>query len=292
MWAIGVLYFLFALVFIVAKSALCYASPIFFVGLRMVVGGALLIGTQWLRGQSVRIAARDLIPFAGLALIHIYIPYVTEFVALADVSAAKAAIFYNLSPFLTALSLWFLHGDRLNHRQIIGMLIGFIGFMPLIWQHLPTEHEVIFMLSGAELLLFASVIASVFGWIALKALVKRGYSPILVNGVAMLVGGLGALVTAAGVEHVYVNNWQLLGVWTVASILLGNVICYNLYGFLLAHHSPTLLSFAGFLCPLFTALLQWALFGELVTWHFWVTLSTVILGLYLFSAPKKSIDTI
>jgi len=38
--------------------------------------------------------------------------------------------------------------------------------------------------------------------------------------------------------------------------------------------------------PLFAALLGWLFLGEQVTWHFFATISLVIVGLYLFHEKK------
>jgi drug/metabolite transporter (DMT)-like permease len=39
--------------------------------------------------------------------------------------------------------------------------------------------------------------------------------------------------------------------------------------------------------PLFAALLGWIFLGEQVTWHFFATISFVVVGLYLFHEKKQ-----
>ena len=78
----------------------------------------------------------------------------------------------------------------------------------------------------------------------------------------------------------------MLMIYSLSLILIANIICYNLYGYLLSRYSPTFLSFAGFMTPLFAAFLGWLFLGEQVTWHFFATIGFVILGLYLFHEKK------
>ena len=47
----------------------------------------------------------------------------------------------------------------------------------------------------------------------------------------------------------------MLGVYSFALVIIANIIGYNLYGYLLSRYSATFLSFAGFMTPLFAALL-------------------------------------
>jgi drug/metabolite transporter (DMT)-like permease len=151
--------------------------------------------------------------------------------------------------------------------------------------------------------------SAVYGWIVMKKLVvNKHYSPILVNGVGMLMGGLGALITSFGFEqkpllkcahgasnmtgegmshlgHWFCFSWHdflMFFFFVTLLILVANVIFYNLYGFLLKKYTPTFLSLVGLLSPAFTAFLGWIFLGETVTWHFFVSLALVSLGAYIF----------
>jgi len=81
----------------------------------------------------------------------------------------------------------------------------------------------------------------------------------------------------------------MLSGYCMALVIIANIIGYNLYGYLLTRYSATFLSFAGFMTPLFAALLGWLFLGEQVTWHFFATISMVILGLYLFYERKLAL---
>jgi drug/metabolite transporter (DMT)-like permease len=115
----------------------------------------------------------------------------------------------------------------------------------------------------------------------------------MANGLSMLAGGVMALVNSAIVE-----DWNPIPVTEVRPfvdcmlllILISNMICYNLYGFLLKRYSVTFVSFAGFITPLFTALFGWFWLGEVVTWPFYVSAIIVLAGLFVFNQEELYSD--
>src|SRR5262249_16486304 len=141
-------------------------------------------------------------------------------------------------------------------------------------------------LSSAELALLFAVCCSAYGWLVMKDLItKRRYSPLMVNGIGMLVGGIAAAFTAFAIEGNYplviqkaptdVIGMRLIEycgplltslIMAAGSMLLliiiANIICYNLYGYLLTKYSPTFLSFAGFSTPLFASVFGWIFLKE------------------------------
>ena len=147
--------------------------------------------------------------------------------------------------------------------------------------------------------------ASAYGWMMVKHLLHRNYALVMINGIGMTGGGILALILSLvtegmlGLREVTTAVPQLvdlfgvagerlimLGGYCISLVIIANIIGYNLYGYLLSRYSATFLSFAGFMTPLFAALLGWIFLGEQVTWHFFATISMVILGLYLFQDKK------
>lgn len=302
------LYFLFASTFTLGKAALSYVSPLFFIGMRMMLAGSMLLGYSWItHKKNFYIKRNDYILFLQIIIFHIFCSYTLEYWALAHVTSAKACLLYNLSPFITALFSYFFFQERLSTRQVIGLVVGFLGFLPILIAQTPLEKLAgnIGFLSWYEIALITSVASSAYGWMIMKKLINKGYSFITINGIGMTGGGLLAFfasliiegkpelkiatITMPFIAHtfgIYAEGIFMLCVYGLALILIANIICYNLYGYLLTRYSATLLSFAGFITPLFAALLGWLFLGEKVTWHFFVTMILVLYGLYLFHERK------
>jgi len=277
--------FLFATTFIIGKAALNYSSPILFIAFRMVVAGILLLGYKFFYNGLSKIKKSDFKLIFLLSIIHIYIPYVFEYWALQYVSAAKASMLFNLAPFITAIFVFYLYNEKLSKIKIVGLIIGVLGFLPILLTQSTIEQSQpkVFFLSLPEIFLFISIFSASYAWIVIQNNLKqKDYSLITLNGFAMLIGGIFSFITAPLFENVAISNVKNFIWLTGLIIIIGNVICYNLYGWLLKKYSATFISFTGFSIPLFTALLQWFFFKELVSWAFFATAVFVAIGLYLF----------
>lgn len=283
------LYALFASVFTIAKVGLGHAQPFFFVGTRMLIAGIILIGyLYWMRPESFQWKKFPLWRVVRLALFNIYLTNAFEFWGLKYLTSFKTCFIYSLSPFVSALLSYIVFSEKLNGKKWLGLLVGFLGFLPILLSQTANEsvagHFLIF--SWAEIAIMLAAICSVYGWILLRQLVtEEGLSPLMANGFSMLIGGSMALGHSAFVEEW--NPIPVTGMFpflecTLLLIVISNLICYNLYGVLLRRYSATFMSFVGFTTPLFTALFGWLYLGEVITWPFYLSACIVFVGLLLF----------
>ncbi len=291
-----VMYLLFATTFTLAKAVLSFINPILFIGIRMIIAGALMLSYyKAYSAYPIRINRKDWGLFAQGILFITFCAYVFEFWALQYIDSGEASLFFNLSPFITAIISYFIWHERLSRNQLIGMAIAFLGFIPLVYCMQSTfgiDGHCLLFVGLPELVLLLSVISFAYGWIIIKELVVvRSYSMLVVNGISMLGGGILALITSLlweGTPHLIApsgHEWEALikvAGYMGALILISNVICYNLYAYLLREYTATFLSFAGFTTPFFAVLLGVIFLGETVTWEICVTASLVALGIYVF----------
>jgi drug/metabolite transporter (DMT)-like permease len=289
MYLVFLLYALFASVFTLSKTGLQYAQPLFLVGSRMLLAGGLLLTYQFFFNRQQLVFRKEhLWKFLGLALFNIYLTNVLEFWGLQYLTSFKTCFIYSLSPFAAALLSFLILSETLSFKKWMGLLIGILGLLPaLITQTTAEERAGQFLIfSWAELAIVGATFCSVYGWILLKQLVKEGnYSPLTANGASMLIGGFFSL------SHSYmVEEWAPLPVTeflpffecALLLVLISNLICYNLYGYLLKQYSATLISLTGLSTPFFTACFGYFFLGELITWPFVFSLAILSCGLLLF----------
>lgn len=289
MWKVLLLFALFASVFTIAKTGLDYSQPFFLVGSRMALAGFLMLGYQFLTDKgSLRLNRADFLKIFLLGLFSIYLTNILEFWGLKYLTSFKTCFIYSLSPFVSALFSYFLFKESISLKKWLGLLVGVLGFIPLLMHQTASEEMTgqFLYFSWAELAVIGAAVASVYGWILLYQLVRdSGRSPIVANGYSMVVGGAMALVHSLAVE-----TWDPIPVssfWPFAGcalllILVSNLICYNLYGSLLKRFSATFMSFAGFTTPFFTAFFGWLYLGEVVAWPFYLSSAIVLSGLLIF----------
>lgn len=284
---IVMLYALFAGSIVASKVILPYTKPIFLTGIRMFLGGIALLSYEYFHPhRKFKFHKEDMWYYFQLMFFGVYITYILRFWALEYMPAFKMSFLYNLSPFLTSFYCYLFFKEKLTKKQWIGLSIGLLGILPILINRTPGEAnwgEFLFI-SWPELAILVSVATNSYSWIVMRSLVReKKYSPVMVNGISMTAGGLLALVTSPIFE-------PLLPVTHVFSFIAGltfivivsNIICHNLYGHLLRNYSATLLSFAGFLTPLFTAAYEWMLYDVHITWHFYASCAIVLIGLFAF----------
>ena len=286
-----VLYALFASTFTLGTEVVRFVPPVFFIGIRMILGGLLLLGfVKFWKHEHFRFPKKEWPWFVGIIFFHIFFAYCFEFTSMKYLTSSKVSLLYNLSPFITALFAYFCFNEVMTPKKWLGLGIGFAGFFPLLYATAPAEELALGSLgfvSFAELIALASVVSSCAGWIFMQKLTRdHQHSYFFVNGVGMLGGGILALITSYQFE--VWPEWQALSTnfvfWRCLFllILIGNVICFNLYGKLLHKYSATILSFFGFFTPLFSAIFGWYWLGETVSNVFFITTFLVTFGLYLF----------
>ncbi len=276
--------------FTLAKDAVTSTPPLLFIGLRMILAGFLFLTFVKIKYPNAFTIQKKHYPwFLAISFFHIYLAFCAEFFGIQYLSSAKVCLLFNLSPLITALFSYFFFKERITYKKLIGLLIGFFAFIPLLLESSSLEISLTSFgfISIAEGAVLLAVVAGCIGWILMKKIIHEfNYSYILINGIAMLIGGIGALCTSLMIEQwppiiPLFSSWNFLRP-LILLIIVGNIICYNLYAHFLQRYSATIIAFFSSLTPLFAALLGWFFLHEEITTTFFITLILVIFGLYIF----------
>ena len=287
------LYALFATVFPLCKIAFNnYIEPVFFTGLCLTFAGTFLLVYQYIKDKTKYRWNRELIvPLLMLIICNIYLTNVCERWGLQYLTAVKTSFIYNLSPFFSAIFSYFLLSEKMTRSKWLGLSIGFLGFIPYFIEKSGQEYVSgsFFCFSWAELALITASVATVLGWIGMRKLVLLGHSPILANGISMLIGGLMIIPSSLLLDSwdpSPVHDWPHALIFVVLTSFISYIIAYNMYGLLLSRYSATFLTMAGLTSPIFTALFGYLLLGEPVTWTFFFSMIMVAIGLYIFHTQE------
>jgi drug/metabolite transporter (DMT)-like permease len=288
-----VCFFVWSTCFAIGKSTLAFSPPIFLTGTRMFIGGLIILAFLALfRRGDLRLKKHHLFPLFLFTLTAVYLTNIFEFWGLQYLTSAKACFIYSLSPFLAALFSYFQFKEKITSRKLLGLVIGFIGFIPVLLHQSGAEQlrGGVSFLSWAEIALIVATATSVYGWILLRKLGKEdALSPLMANGTSMLLGGLLALLHSWFTEEwnpFPISNYAGFFQGVLLMILISNLFCYNLYGALLKRFTATFLSFAGLTTPLFAAFFGWVVLHETVSWNFFVSVGIISLGLWLVYAEE------
>lgn len=283
MFLVILLYAIFGFTFTLGKIILTYASPFFSVGTRMIIGGIGLLGYIYLTKRiDCYPRKNDFYEYLQTTLFGIFIPYCLRAWALQYITTTKSALLFNFMPFFTAIFAYIFLRERMTILKAIGLFIGFFGMVPILLSHSSSEDILgsLGFISMPELATLGAVASFSYNFVIMQRLIRhKGCSPILINGLSMLCGGLLSFGTSF-FETTWIKQNPLIFVGLLTlQIIFSNLICSNLQASLLRHYSSTFMSFASFLSPLFAAFYGWLLLGEHITWHFAVSFVVVLIGL-------------
>lgn len=270
-----------------SKILLSYSPPIFLAGIRMASAGVLLLGYHYLiKRDKIALPQADWWLYLQVIFFGIYAKYILRYIGLSSMSSVKFAFMLNITPFCVALGSYLVFQERVLYRQWIGLMIGFIGFIPILLTNTVSNA----FITWADCAVIAEMAAHSYSVILLRKLVRdKGHTSSMTNGIRMFGGGILALMTSWYTESTLsVQGGSNFFIGLALLIILSNIICHNWHLFLLKKYSATFLTFTDFLSPLFVSLYGWIFFHEVMTWHYAVSAVCVVIGLYLFYYDELS----
>lgn len=282
---------LFAIIFPLGKMSLEYAGPFFLVGIRMIMAGTVLLIYQFFNDRThFGIYKKDFFRLLMLAVFNIYITNSFEFWALQYLDSGKACFIYNFTPFVDAIICYFMFSEQMTFKKILGLIIGFVGFLPIIKLQDGGEAQLphIGWFSYAELAIMIAASTMAIGWIIMRTFSRNpNYSTVSANGFSMILGGTMSLIHSSFVESwspmpYKTGSFMPMIMLTLLIAFLQNIVCYTLYAWLLKRYSSTLISFIGLTGPFFAALFGWFMLGEVVTKDFYLAGAIVLIGLTIY----------
>jgi drug/metabolite transporter (DMT)-like permease len=250
--------------------------------LRFGQGGFLLLLLLliWAR-DLLRVGWHDVPYLILLGAIFFTIFPVTFNMSLRLTEASRGALMLATTPLWSGLLARVATGERLNIRQMCGVLMTFAGVGVAL-----AEHGLIFVgtslsLAGDALMLVTALCGAVYGVLAKRMLTR--YKALTVTTYAMVLGTL-LLVPVAFVE----DPSSALGRMHTDTVMLvlfvgifGGAIGYFLWTFALSHLSPTQVAVYINLNPMIATLLGATLLAEKLTGIFVVSFVAVLAGVLL-----------
>lgn len=282
--AFATIYFVWGSTYLAIRYAVESVPPFLMVGARFVLAGALLYGLARLRGAP-RPAARHW-RFAALlgSLFFLAANGSISWAEAQGLPTGPAALLVATMP------LWVLAFDRLLNPsrrfglgQITGLLLGFVGTALLVGSHETT---------GVDPFLAAVVLAAGACWAlgtVLSPRVPRPADGALSAAMQMLAGGGAAFVVSVVVDEPAPNFHAISASGVVAFIylaLVGTIVAFRCYAYLLDHVAPTRVATYAFVNPVVAALLGLTI-GEPFSWRNAAAMVLVVAAVALTLTSRK-----
>lgn len=275
-----------------------FSFPSFlFVGLRMALSGALLL-VYCIARKSPRLTQsqlkRDIAPIALFAMATTFIPSVLKAFALSKISASKTTLLGSISPFVTAIYLYFLRHEKISRKQVLGIFFGIASVVVMLSTSSKAEGLMgeFLQVSWPEMAAIGTVLISQYGWIRVQDELKRDFfAPDEMNGLLQFIGGVFSLIAAycLGEFALFAESYSWQFYFTFAyTIVIGNAIAYTIYTVLMKKYSATFIALSGLLVPFFVNMFGIMFGQEQLSVAFFIALALNFAGLRLFYSSKRS----
>lgn len=288
--AFAALYIIWGSTYTAILIAIREVPPLLMAGIRFMVAGLLLYLYLRIKGESTpRPATIGKISVGGFLMLFIgtgSVAWVEQYI-----SSGLAAIIVASTP------LWFVLLDKREWKNnfsskwvLFGLLIGFAGILTLF----SDKDAFSFKGDQMKLISFFVLLAGTISW-AVGSLYSK-YKPIEAStsmkaAVQMMAAGCFAIIASAAsgeFDRVSIQNITYSSVLAIGYlIVMGSLVGYMAYIWLLSVRSATLVGTYAYVNPVVALFLGWLIAGEQINAQ-QITALTVILGGVLLIALAKS----
>ncbi len=286
----GLLVLSWSSAFPLVKIGLSYSPPLFFAGMRTLLGGLfLLLPALWLGGE---LAPRRLWPhWLWTALFLAILFFGLQTYAVYYLPSGLTAVLIYLQPILVGWLAHFWLGERLTWNKTAGLVCGFAGVMAVSWEGV------------ADSLSLAGILVGIGGaasWAVGTVYVKRIQHQVALLWLLVgqfIVGGLVLLLLSAVFDDWSAVSWNGTFVATLLYTALVSIsIAWVLYFVFMERGEASRVAANMFLVPLVSVLLGVIFLKETISVFFLLGGGLIVAGIYLVNrrfspaAHKQRID--
>ncbi|KAF0814888.1 S-adenosylmethionine/S-adenosylhomocysteine transporter [Andreprevotia sp. IGB-42] len=256
--------FFWAAMFHLGKYAVSAMSPLAIGGWRFLLAGAILLPmVYWRQGLDWAGIRRNIWPLLAMATIGICGFNIALFYGLRLTSSVNGALIIALNPAITTLISAGLNGERINTRQIIGLLLGLAGVATVVSHG--SLHTLLTMsfTPGDLLVLLAAV-----GWAIYATIPRRfvkGLAPLQITLSTIVMGGVLMAVFAQEISGDLLHVPPMgIALAVVVMSIGGSVLAYDWWNDSVSKIGPARAALFMNLVPIFATLIGVVL-GQPVT---------------------------
>ncbi|MFN0058565.1 MAG: DMT family transporter [Planctomycetota bacterium] len=277
--SIGVLCAAWGSTWIVIAGGLSDLPPLTSAGARFVLAGiAMAIVAAWL-GRHEGGASPPARLWVAVGTLNFAVSYGIVYYTETLLPSGLVSLLWGIFPMMVAFSSHYLvPGERLSSMQWLGFLAGLVGLVLLFFTDLRG-----FGAEGmpAALILLLSPLASVVGN-TLTKLHGGGVNSLALNRNGMLLGAALLCGAAAIFERDAKAEWTTDAILSIVYLaLVGTVLTFGLYFWLLRSVHAHRLSLISYITPVIALFLGWFFRNEPITRHTLMGAACVLCGVVL-----------
>ena len=288
--AFATVYLVWGSTYLGIRLAVETLPPFFMGGGRFLVAGLLLYG--WLRLKGVPNPAprhwRNAV-IVGALLLGIGNGGVNW--AEQSIPSSIAALLIAMTPLWFALLEWLRPGGTQPRIQTVaGIIVGFAGIVMLVGSRESLRQQSINPAGiGA---LFAASIAWASGSLYARYTPKPD-SPLMGVALQMIAGGVILFLIGLVSGEAAAFSWTKISTRSAVAFvyltLIGSLVAFTAYSWLLKHSTPARISTYAYVNPVIAVLLGWAVAGERLTPRMAWAAAVIVLGVVIITTRRTPV---
>lgn len=271
--------------FIWTKIALESFPPLTLITLRLILASVLLYGFLKLTGRFTKIEKSDLKLFLLLAFFEPFLYYVGETYGLTMVKPTLASVIVATIPVFAPFFAFVFLKERFTIINMLGIAVSLFGVYLIVNQGTGGETT---SPSGVALVFMAVLSAIIYGLILRKIPEKYSASNIIfyqsLLGLIYFVP-VSLLVDRKTFPEITVTADAIGSLFMLT--IFASVIAFVLFADVVRKIGITKSEVFTNLIPVFTALLSWVIFKEMMNFLQWLGVFVVILGVFVSQSKVR-----
>jgi drug/metabolite transporter (DMT)-like permease len=285
--AFGLVYVFWGSTYLGIRIAIEHIPPELMTGVRFPVAGIIMLAACALTGRCVAITGREFLRQGIIGALLLSVANVTLAWAEQYIRTGLASLLVASIPiWFLVLDTWILRGERLAPRGLVGLALGLVGTVVLLWPKLVASN------THGRMELFASVclMGSSFVWAVGSVLSRRWQGEMdafTATGWQMSIGGFLNLGIGLLLGEWAKAQWTMRGMGAIAYLVVfGSLVGYTAYIWLLKHVPTSKVGTYAYVNPVIAVFLGWYFLGERVDGYIMAGTAIIIVAVALATSAK------
>lgn len=291
--AFALVYFFWGSTYLGIGIAVEHIPPGLMCATRFTIAGVVMLAWCAVSGRGIRHSSRELMHTAVVGILLLMGGNLTLSYAERIVPTGLAALIVAVTPlWFMVLDAWLLGDHHIEPRGKIGLLLGIVGVVVLIWPKLTASSAV----GRSELWWSIGLLGGSFSWALGSVLSKKwrtSADPFSATAWQVTFAGLANLIYALLFENVSGVTWTPRGIGAILYLVVcGSWIGYTAYIWLLRHVPTSKVATYAYVNPVVAVFLGWLVLHERIDHYIVLGSAVVIASVVLVTSAKVKSKTV
>lgn len=280
------IYVIWGSTYLLNKVAVTELPAFMLAGIRFITAGSLIFLIARFLKIPLTVTRRQL--FNSIVAGFLFLTFGNGVVvwALKFVDSGFAALEISAQPLVVLMLMRILQGKKIQPMSLVGVALGMIGIYLLVSQKQIISQEGAFL---GMVLIFFCMLSWAYGSLFVgKADLPPNY---FVNtGYQMVTGGIMLFIISGIIGEDWISpvDWSVPVIWSmVLLILLGSIVAFTAFNYLLKVVSPEKVATSSYVNPVIAMILGWYFLNEEITFQSAIAATVLLTGVYFINTKKR-----